>query len=76
MLIRWPATVVNSMRLGWGLRGFDQWRRLQTFSAWKDKPLRCFLFEDVVTCVEHRSRGIKDFVPRTRIESVEDSRLT
>lgn len=73
---RWPQTIVNAMRLGWGLRGFDQWRRLQQLSAWKDRPLRNFLFQDLVTCVDRRSRGIMDFVPRPRVETVEDSRLT
>ena len=64
--LRWPLVIANSMRLGWGLRGFEKWRRLQRFPDWMDKPLRVFLLDDLVMCVEKRSRGIKDFVPRMR----------
>ena len=72
----WHLVIANSMRLGWGIRGFEKWRRLQRFPDWMDKPLRVFLFDDLVTCAGQRSRGIKNFVPRTRVETQSDPRLT
>jgi hypothetical protein len=74
--VDWAMTIVNSMRLGWGLRGFKAWRSKNNLKSWMDKPLRQFLWDDLVTCVERRRRGDKKFLPRTRVESISDPRLS
>lgn len=74
--IDWAMTIVNSMRLGWGLRGFKDWRTRQRYKSWVDKPMRQFLWDDLVTAVERRRRKNYGFVPRIRVEEVSDTRLS
>ena len=74
--LNWPATVINGIRRGWALQGFDKWRKLNELRPWMDRPLRNFLLTDLVRVVELRRKGDKDYVPRTRVETVHDSRIT